>query len=200
MFSSSTVFTRGLHEQAVWQHKRSPFLWILRGRRDNVKLQRSQTRGREVARTRTQRRERDMKRRDAIRKCVSFSLCLYAQARPSVLLFFTACSRDEYSGETFRFTSTWRRIIRNRCLFYETFYLAAQPAFQYFVRLSPASFTTFFLSRFYRSPSSPVIPSRFIAHSFPLEASAFRFDYPLRNDTYCLSQCFRTWAERSFEV
>lgn len=36
-----------------------------------------------------------------------------------------------------------RRVIRNRCLFYETFYLATQPAFQYFARLSPASFTTF---------------------------------------------------------
>lgn len=34
-------------------------------------------------------------------------------------------------------------VIRNRCLFYETFYLAAQPAFQYFVRLSSASFAIF---------------------------------------------------------
>lgn len=67
-----------------------------------------------------------------------------------------------------------RRIIRNRCLFYETFYLAAQPAFQYFARLSHASFTTF--------PFGPsfsiltVIPSHFItsARSFPWSCVSLR--------------------------
>lgn len=44
-----------------------------------------------------------------------------------------------HSGETFRFTSTRRAsgIIRNRCLFYENVLSCrAQPAFQYFARLS----------------------------------------------------------------
>lgn len=60
-----------------------------------------------------------------------------------------------------------RRVIRNRCLFYETFYLAAQPAFQYFARLSPASFTTFPFELSFSILA--VIPSRFItsARSFP---------------------------------
>lgn len=41
----------------------------------------------------------------------------------------------EHSNETLDSRRRGAWVIRNRCLFYETFYLAAQPAFQYFARL-----------------------------------------------------------------
>lgn len=101
-----------------------------------------------------------------------------------------------------------RRVIRNRCLFYETFYLAAQPAFQYFARFSrlvhdlPLRSVVFSVCA--------VISSRFVAPAIfsllllPLSLSfssvpfgyVFRFDYLLANDTYSLSQWFRNASRR----
>lgn len=77
-------------------------------------------------------RRRGGDKRGAIRKCVFLSLYLYMIRRTFPFADGTLDSRQRGVG-----------VIRNRCLFYETFYLAAQPAFQYFVRLSSASFAIF---------------------------------------------------------
>lgn len=88
-------------------------------------------------------------------------------------------------------------VIRNRCLFYETFYLAAQPAFQYFVRLvlSSASFAIFALKL-----SFPIFSSLFLL------ASSRRPFFPyvllrlhLENDIYFFKKCVRD-SESGFDA
>lgn len=107
-----------------------------------------------------------------------------------------------------------RRVIRNRCLFYETFYLAAQLAFQYFARFSrlvhDLSLRSVVLSVCAvissRSVASTVLSLfLFLSPSLVSFGYVFRFDYLLANDTYSLSQWFRsrrtlTSKERGREI
>lgn len=71
-----------------------------------------------------------------------------------------------------------RRVIRNRCLFYETFYLAAQPAFQYFARFSrlvhDLSLRSVVLClRRYPPAALPTLASSHRGHSSPFRSTTF---------------------------
>lgn len=97
---------------------------------DRTDRQKDEKQGRKIEEIRAQRGTFAMSgmgtRLDAIRKRVSFFVGYSLQR------LFSHSSSSFATRRAARFTSTRHRVIRNRCLFYETFYLAAQPVFQYF--------------------------------------------------------------------
>lgn len=112
----------------------SSFWWDFLSGVDRTDRQKDEKRGRKIEEIRAQWGTLAMSgmgtRLDAIRKRVSFFVGYSLQR------LFSHSSSSFATRRAARFTSTCHRVIRNRCLFYETFYLAAQPVFQYFAPFS----------------------------------------------------------------